>query len=275
MHRLTPLLLAAALAAAPAAAVDELTLAGSLESGACRDTFSGEAESTQSASLEYRHESEGLSARGYGRVAPSGGNCADDAFTFDAEVERRFGLPGGWYGLARLGAEQYATTGVYRHVGADGLVLFANETDGSPAHTALFGAGRCFGAGCADAAAGAAWRVEAGANLAPNDYRGDLGAQSGHAGLEWRRPLLGGEIEAELEFEGPSFGRLVTGQRVSWSRAVSERFDLFVGYRRRGGLDNYAPPFAPSIALDGREYLLGATDGAVSTLEVGFTARLQ
>lgn len=275
MRRAIPFFILAALAAAPAAAVDKITLAGNVQSGACRDTFTGEAESTQSASLEYRHESEGFSASGYGRVAPSGGNCAVDAFTFDAEVERRFGLAGGWYGLARLGAEQYATTGVYRHVGADGLVLFANETDGSPAYTALFGGGRCFGPGCGDSAAGAAWRVEVGANLAPNDYVGDVGAQSAHAGLEWRRPLLGGEVEAEIEFEGPSFGKLITGQRVSWSRAVSDRFDLFVGYRRRGGLGNYLPPFDPSLTLDGRDYFLGATDDAVSTFEVGFTARLQ
>ena len=266
----------AALPWAGAHAADSLALGASMQSGACRDTFTGEAEATQSASLEYRHESEGFSARGYGRVSPSGGNCAEDAFSFDAEVERRFafGRDGAWYGLARLGAERHATTGVYRHVG-DGLVLFANETDGSPAYASIAGAGRCWGRDRgADDPEHPVLCAEAGVNLAPNDYVGHDGAQSGHVGLSYAMDLLGGELEAEVEFEGPSFGTLVTGQRVAWSRAISDRFDLRIGWRRKGGLDEYRSPFDPTLTLDGRAYHLGATDASVSTFEVGISAEL-
>ena len=245
-------------------AADTLTLAASMDSGICRDTFTGEAETTQTVSLEYRHESEDFSVTGYGRKAPAGGNCADDAFTFDTEIERRFQGPGDFYGLVRVGAERYVTTGVFRHVG-DGLVLFANQTDGSPAYTALVGVGRCFGRFCA----------EAGMNLAPNDYVDKEGAQSGHFNVSYEQPLLGGDLEIALEAETPDtgFGTLITGQRVSWSRAIAPNFDLSLGYRRRAGLDEYLSPFEASTELDGREYFLGVTDDEVSTFEVGVSAR--
>ena len=246
-------------------AADTLTLAANMESGTCRDTFTGEAETTQTVSLEYRHESEGFSVMGYGRKAPSGGNCADDAFTFDTEIERRFQGPGDFYGLVRVGAERYVSTGVFRHVGGDGLVLFANQTDGSPAYTALVGVGRCFGRFCA----------EAGLNLAPNDYVGNEGAQSGHFNVSYSHELLGGNLEIALEAETPDtdFSTLVTGQRVNWSRQLAANFDLSIGYRRRAGLDEYLSPFDASTLLDGREYFLGVTDGVVSTFEVGISAR--
>ncbi len=274
MIKLLPVLLSAVLAAAPAAA-DTIGVAGNMQSGTCRDTFTGEADTTQSVSLEYRHESAGFSAMGYGRVAPSGGNCADSSFSFDAEIERRFDVAGGWYGLARLGAERTTTTGSYRHVDG-GLVLFAAVADGSPAYTSLLGAGRCFGPGCADADAGGAWRVELGANLAPNDYVGESGAQSGHFRVSHSRPLLGGELEAELDFEAPwaDFGTAVTGQRIGWSREISGRFDLTLGLRRKSGLDHYQSPFDPTIQLDGRPYHLGTTDPTVTTFEVGVRAEL-
>ena len=250
----------ALLAASAARADDTLTLAGSLESGTCRDTYTGEADVTQTVSLEYRHESQDFSALGYARRAPSGGNCADAAFSFDGEIERRWG--GRVYGLVRLGAEQTTATGAYRHVDG-GLILFASRSDGSPAYTALLGVGRCWGD----------WCVEAGANLAPNDYRGHVGAQSGHVGLTYARELLGGDLDVALEVEGPALGTLITGQRVSWSRPLAEHVDLSLGWRRRGGLDEYLSPFAEQLVLDDRSYSLAGTDGAVSTLEVGVTAR--
>lgn len=246
-------------------AADTLALAASMESGTCRDTFTGERDTTQSVSLEYRHESENFSVLGFGRMAPSGGNCADDAFTFDTEIERRFPVTNEFYGLVRVGAERYVTTGVYRHVD-DGLVLFANQADGSPAYTALVGVGRCFGRFCA----------EAGLNLAPNDYVGLGGHQSGHFNVSWRQPLLGGDLELSAEVETPEydFGTMVTGQRVSWTREIADRFDLSITYRRRGGLDEYESPFAPTTVLDGRDYFLGVTDPTVATFEVGIRAEL-
>lgn len=275
MLRFLPLLLAAMLAAGPAAAANSLGVSGSMESGTCRDTYTGEADATQSVSLEYRHESEDFSATGYGRVAPSGGNCADSAFSFLAEISRRFEVGGGWYGLARLGAERTTTTGSYRHVDGS-LVLFAAVADGSPAYTSLLGAGRCFGPGCSDPDAGAAWRVEIGANLAPNDYVGDSEAQSGQFRAAHTRPLLGGRLEVELQAEAPwsGLGDMVTRQRVGWSRELSGRFELTLGLRRHGGLDKYASPFDPTIQLDGRAYHLGTTDPTVTTFEVGVRAEI-
>ena len=275
MLRFLPLLIAAVLAAGPAAAADSLALFGSMESGTCRDTFTGEADTTQSVSLEYRRETANFSAIGYGRVAPSGGNCAESSFSFDAEIERRFEVGGDWYGLARLGAERTTTTGSYRHVDGS-LVLFAAVADGSPAYTALAGGGRCFGPGCSDPDAGGAWRVEMGANLAPNDYVGSDAAQSVHFRASHVRALLGGELEAEFEAEAPwsDFGTMVTGQRIGWSRELSDHIDLTFGLRRKSGLGKYRSPFDPTIQLDGRPYALGTTDDTVTTFEVGVRAEL-
>ncbi|MYE01617.1 MAG: hypothetical protein F4Y03_10120 [Alphaproteobacteria bacterium] len=251
--------------AGSAPASNTLELSAAAQSGACRDTFTGEADTTQSVSLAYRHESEDFSAVGYGRVSPAGGNCADTSFSFDAEIERRFDIADGWYGLARLGAERTTTTGSYRHV--DGaLVLFATLADGSPAYTSLLGAGKCFAGFC----------YELGANLAPNDYVGRSGAQSVHFRLSHSRDLLGGELEVEIDAEAPfaDLGTLVTSQRVGWSREISDRFDVTMGVRRQAGLDQYASPFDPTVQLDGRPYQLGTTDPTVTTFEIGFRADL-
>ena len=246
--------------------IDRVLLNASMQSGVCRDTFTGEAETTQSASLEYRHESENFSALGRGVLMPSGGNCAEQVFSYDGELERRFAGPAGFYGIARLGAAQHIQTGVFRHV-SDGLVLFANQTDGGPSYTALAGVGRCFGAVC----------IEGGYNLAYNDYWRNgrpWSGQSVHGNLTYTRDLLGGQLEIAFEAEGPRPDTIITGQRISWTRALHGRFDVSFGWRRTGGLSNLRSPFPDSIVRDGRRYFLGATDDAISTIEFGFGARL-
>ena len=193
------------------------------------------------------------------------------AFSFDSELERRFGFGRG-YGIARIGAQQYSTVGTYRHV-SDGLVLFAHETDGSPAYTTLVGYGMCFGESDGGEQSGVC--AEIGLNLAPNDYVNHSGSQSGHLELTYGRALLGGKLALAVEFETPDigFGSLVTGQSARWSKAIANGFDVSIGYRRRGGLDNYASPFAAMTELDGRTYFLSGTDPAVGTFEVGVTAK--
>lgn len=269
MRLTTSLILAALLLPLCAAADDRLTLSANLVDGACRDTFTGEAKATASASLDYRHESELHSVRAYGRVAPAGGNCTDTAYAHDVSVEQRFDLGGGWHGLVRAGAEQATTVGSYRHA-AGGLVLFANETDGSPSYSAIAGAGRDFELGALGLLT-----VEAGINLARNDYVDDspFSANSGHVGLSFSRAVLGGELEADFEVEGPRLGALLDTQTVRWSRGLGSRLDLSLTWRRWGGLDRLASPFAPVIVRDGREYAFLSSDPTLNQFEVGITVR--
>ena len=248
--------------------IDRITAAVSMQSGACRDTFTGEAATTESASLEYRHESENFSVLARGLKSPAGSNCADDAFSYRGEIERRFAGPRGFYGFARLGAVQHTQTGIFRHV-SDGLVIFANQTDGSPGYTVAAGTGRCVADG--------AICFEAAYNVAPNDYWRNGRAWTGTSGVvnaSFARDLLGGRLEATVEAEGPRLDTLVTGQAVTWTREVGSRFGISLGWRRTAGLSKLRSPFSDSIVRDGRTYFLGATDDSVSTVEFGFSARL-
>ena len=246
------------------AAADDLTANISAASGTCRDTFTGEAETTQSASLEYRHESEQLSIRGYGRVAPAGGNCAETAYTHDVSVDRRFEIREGLYGVLSLSASQYAQVGTYRYA-EPGLVLFANEADGSPAYGAFGGVEYRRGP----------WSARALINVARNDYVDDspFSANSGLVGIGYSRDLIGGVLEAEFEVEGPRFDVITNSLNVRWAREISNIFDLVLSYRRRGGLDSQASPFAPSVVRDGREYAFLQSDPTISTFEIGIAAR--
>ena len=256
----------AAMAADPLRA-DTVTLSGELASGTCRDTFTNEKNSTHSASLEYRHKSESLTVRGKGSVSPSGGNCADSSYAHDLWAEKRW--PFGEsrvYGLVRLGASLIPNVGTYRYAQPD-LVIFANETDGSPAYEASAGVGYRLSNGVV---------VEAAVNVARNDYQDDapFTAQAGHINATYARDLWGGLLEIEAEVEGPRFDTLLNRQSARWTRDFSEWFAVTFEWVRQGGLDSLKSPFDPTIERDGRVYAFQHSDPTVSVFSVGITATL-
>ena len=57
---------------------------------------------------EYLRSSPNMDFHGRVRTAPSGGDCRVDGLSFDVGGERRFPV-GGWYAVAKFGAERHST----------------------------------------------------------------------------------------------------------------------------------------------------------------------
>ena len=141
-------------------------------------------------------------------VAPFGGDCRQDAVSYNLEFEHSFG---NW--LAKFGADSRAVSGVYHQLGADGAKLSKVPDDLQPiprvlpagvADTITAILGRSFGVGGAE--------LDVGVNIVPVDFAGGQSGQTLHIGYT----VNVGEFDFRFSVDTgrETFGDL----RLDWAR---------------------------------------------------------
>ena len=182
-----------------------------------------------------------LDARGRVRTAPSGGDCRQDALTYDISVARYFSA-GAVDILVEFGANEQAASAPYA-LTLNGMVI-PRPGDGKPLNV------QTLPAGAATTVVGViglsrdvgALRISGGYNFVPVDWAVAGTVQHGRSlqlGAGWDR---GGGFSADMAVNiGRShFG----GASASYRFALSSRLDLGLGVLHRWGInavDNGAP----------------------------------
>ena len=196
------------------------------------------AEAAHTLTAEYERESDALDLRGMVRVAPSGGDCRQDALSYDVSAARYFSA-GAVDVAVELGASEQAAAAPYALAGAGGSILL--RPDGG----ALFGTN--LPAGSARTIIGAVGlsrsfgpvRVTGGVNLVPVEWMQHEPGRTAHFAAGFDRG--GFSFDTSVDAGAAHFGEAAAAYRHA---LADSRFDVGIGLVYRwgiGAIDNGAP----------------------------------
>lgn len=188
---------------------------------------------------EYERSSDALDVRGMLRVEPSGGDCRQDALSYDVSAARYFAA-GAVDVAVEFGANEQAAAAPYALAGADGSIipradggaLFGTNLPAGSATTIIgaIGLSRSFGP----------MRVSGGVNLVPVDWMHHDPGRTIHLAAGFDRG--GFALDASIDAGAAHFGEASAAYRLALDG--NSPFDVGIGLVYRwgiGAIDNGAP----------------------------------
>ena len=196
------------------------------------------AQAAHTLTTEYERSSDALDVRGRLRIAPSGGDCRQEALSYDVSVARYFDT--GPVDIAlEFGASEQAAAAPYALATADGRII--PRADGN----ALFGTH--LPAGSAKTIIGAIglsrsvgpMRVSGGVNLVPVDWMHHDPGRTVHLAAGFDQGAFA--LDVSIDAGAAHFGETSAAYRLALD---DSRFDVGIGLVYRwgiGAVDNGAP----------------------------------
>ena len=195
-------------------------------------------EAAHTLTAEYERQSDALDVRGMLRVEPSGGDCRQEALSYDVSAAKY--LAAGAVDVAvEFGASEQAAAAPYALSGADGSILaradggalFGTNLPAGSARTIIgaIGLSRSFGP----------MRVSGGVNLVPVDWMHHEPGRTVHLAAGFDRG--GWALDASIDAGAAHFGEAAAAYRLALAET---RFDVGIGLVYRwgiGAIDNGAP----------------------------------
>lgn len=212
----------------------------------------------------YERSGGDFEARAVVRVAPSGGDCREDATAYELELERSWPLAGRVQGLVKFLASEHAQTSPYAQAGGDGQPLLRPDGQALFAVHLPSGSARAVGAVAGASVATALGEFDGGVNLVPQPFAGG-GARTLHLG--WTLSAGGFGLRLSADVGGPE---TLASASAAWTRG-----NIRIELAHSLGL-NALTDGAPAVQeIEGaRFFAAGAPRDSATTLSLRYSIEL-